>query len=358
MSDWKASASAGISAVRSLPVGEWPDADRKAWAEATRPSVRLKPGGLASHLAPVSQEDFARRYGAFLGFLQRRGLLNRDAAAGAQVTPETVALYVEELQQRVRSGTVWNCIYKLRRATGLINPQIEMAWLLEIERDIALTVQPRSKFDRVVLISRPVEAGLTLITEAQQFAENDFERAKGIRNGLMIVVLALCPMRIKNFAALEIGRTFRQVNGSWWITIPKAETKTKKPEERRIPKRFNDVIAGYLKESRPLLMKQGKQTHMLWISSQTGVKYTTKNLGTLISKITFQTLGVDVSPHLFRTSAATTSAILGGQTPHLASGVLGHNDPRVTHQHYVRTTGVQAATIFGKIISELRQPKK
>lgn len=45
-------------------------------------------------------------------------------------------------------------------------------------------------------------------------------------------------------------------------------------------------------------MKPGKQTNVLWISSRTGVKYTTKNLGTLISKITFQTLGVNVSPHL------------------------------------------------------------
>lgn len=154
MSDRKISKCAVSGAVRSLPVCEWPGADQNAWAEVIRPSVRLKPGGSASHLAPISQEDFARRYGAFLGSLQRKGLLRRDAAAGVQVTPENVALYIEELQRRVCSGTVWNCIYKLRRATELINPQLETAWLLEIERDIALTVQPRSKFDRVVLINR------------------------------------------------------------------------------------------------------------------------------------------------------------------------------------------------------------
>ena len=36
----------------------------------------------------------------------------------------------------------------------------------------------------------------------------------------MIALLAVCPIRLKNFAALEIGRTFREVEGSWWIVLP------------------------------------------------------------------------------------------------------------------------------------------
>ena len=46
--------------------------------------------------------------------------------------------------------------------------------------------------------------------------------------------------------------------------------------------------------------------------------------------------GVDVSPHLFRTAAASTAATCGGNTPHLASAVLHHTDPRVTEKHYNR----------------------
>jgi integrase len=51
-----------------------------------------------------------------------------------------------------------------------------------------------------------------------------------------------------------------------------------------------------------------------------------QNLGTRISKITLETIGVDVSPHLFRTAAATTAALHGTELPHLASAVLGHSD--------------------------------
>jgi hypothetical protein len=37
------------------------------------------------------------------------------------------------------------------------------------------------------------------------------------RDGLLIALLAYCPIRLKNFAALEIGRSFVNVYGKWWI---------------------------------------------------------------------------------------------------------------------------------------------
>jgi hypothetical protein len=60
------------AAPRSLPIGEWPEADRAAWEKACRPGQRLKSGGSASYLAEASRQDFASRYGAFLGFLHVR----------------------------------------------------------------------------------------------------------------------------------------------------------------------------------------------------------------------------------------------------------------------------------------------
>ena len=87
----------------------------------------------------------------------------------------------------------------------------------------------------------------------------------------------------------------------------------------------------------------------------TGQPMTKKNLGTLISKITLETLGVDVSPHLFRTAAATTAATYGSSTPHLASGILGHTDPRVTEEHYNRATTVNAAKTYAALIQQYQE---
>jgi integrase len=336
---------------RSLPVNEWPDADRRAWEDACRPGARLKPGGAASYLAPVSREDFAKRYGAFLGFLQRTGRLDRSAALAARVTSSNVEAYITELTVRVRSVTVWNCIYKLRRAAELLAPTADFSWLAEIEKDLALVVEPRSKFDRLVFTGRLVEAGLTLVAEAEAFAHSDLARARGMRNGLMIALLALCPIRPKNFAALEIGQTFKEIHGRWWIALPGISTKSRRPDERPVPAQLNRCIDLYLSQSRPVLFGSRPPTNALWISSTTGKPLTEKNIGTLISKITFETLGVDVSPHLFRTAAASTAAAYGGKMPHLASALLNHTDPRVTEEHYNRASSVTASKIYAEIIN-------
>jgi hypothetical protein len=38
-------------------------------------------------------------------------------------------------------------------------------------------------------------------------------RAYQVRNGLMVALLAFCPIRRKNFAALEVGRSFIKIKG-------------------------------------------------------------------------------------------------------------------------------------------------
>ena len=140
-------------------------------------------------------------------------------------------------------------------AATLLNPKVDFSWLAEIEKDLALVMAPRSKFPRVVLSERLVEAA-TLVTEAEKYGKRAFERAKGIRNGLVIALLATSPIRIKNFAALEVGNTFKEVQGNWWISLPYKSTKTKTSDERPIPEFLNRAIDLYLREARPVLMRR------------------------------------------------------------------------------------------------------
>jgi integrase len=56
---------------------------------------------------------------------------------------------------------------------------------------------------------------------------------------------------------------------------------------------------------------------------------------------------------LFRTAAATTAAAYGGDTPNLASALLNHTDPRVTEEHYNRTSSMTASKIYTGIITGL-----
>ena len=81
----------GKEKVRSrLLMDLWPEADRRAWRDACQPAARLKRGGAAGHLKPVSRDGYAEHYSYFLGSVARRGLLETDAPPAANVTPENV----------------------------------------------------------------------------------------------------------------------------------------------------------------------------------------------------------------------------------------------------------------------------
>jgi integrase len=276
-----------------------------------------------------------------------------DDVAG-RVTSDNVRDFVAELYVRVRSVTVWNSVYKLRRAAQLIAPAADFGWLIEIEKDIALTVIPRSKSDRLVLTERLVEAGLTLIQEAETFGKTPLARAAGVRNGLLIALLALHPIRIKNFAALSIGDTFVKVGDRWWLHTPAENTKSHRIDERQVPEFVTEVVNRYVETHRPLLCG-GAQHPALWVSSTTGRQLTTKNLGTLISKITREAIGVDVCPHLFRTAGASTAAIYGGDRPHLASALLNHRGQRITEEHYNRASNISAGEEYALIAQFYRE---
>jgi len=339
------------SKVRSLPLACWPEVDRNAWNTACLPATRLRRGGVAGHLKPITRDDLARRYGYFLDFLARRGLLRSDVEVAANVTADNVDAYISELNGRVGSVTVHGSIFKLRRAAQFIAPARDFAWLVDIERDLAFAMQPRSKFNRMVMAEVLAEAGLTLIHEAESSPNlPEFARACQVRNGLMVALLAFCPIRRKNFAALEIGRSFVQIHGKWWIVLSAAETKENRPDERPVDELLTPVIDRYLGQHRPVLARTDNPPSALWLSSTDGRPMSYVQVGVVIKTNTLATVGVDVSPHLFRTSAASTVATRSGDNPNLASALLHHTHPSVTNTNYNRATCLTAAESLRQIV--------
>ncbi len=337
----------------SLPFDLWPEADRNAWNAACQPAARLKRGGVAGHLKQVTRDDHARHYGCFLGFLDRRGLLRSDEPAAANLTPDNVDSYLVELKGRVASTTLYGSICKLRRAAQYIALGRDFTWLAEIGKDLALVMRPRSKFDRLVLTEVLVEAGLTLIHEAEHSRSmTKLARAYRVRNGLMVALLALCPIRRKNFAALEIGRSFVKIRGIWWIVLSASETKENRVDERPIDELLTPVIERYLGQYRPVLARSDNGPSALWLSANAGCPITDKQVAHVIKMSTLSTVGVDVSPHLFRTSAASTAATHGGENPHLGSALLHHTHPSVTNANYNRATSLSAAENFRQIVRQ------
>jgi integrase len=166
----------------------------------------------------------------------------------------------------------------------------------------------------------------------------------------MVALLALCPIRLKNFVALEIGRSFVEIRGRWWIVLTAAETKEKRPDERPINELLTPVIDRYLGQHRPVLARADNPPPALWLSSTHGVRLSYVQVGRVIKMTTLATVGVAVSPHLFRTSAASTVATRCGENPYLGSALLHHTHPGLTNTHYNRATSLTAAESLRQIV--------
>jgi integrase len=342
--------------ARLLPLEFWPEADQHAWAIACQPARRLKRGGAAGHLKPVTRNDHECHYGNFLGFLDRCGLLRHDGPAAANVTAENVDAYLAELKTRVSPMTVHGSICKLRRAAKYMAPERDFGWLLEIGKDLALVAVPRSKFDRLVLTEVLLEAGLTIIQEAENSPKmTKLACANQVRNGLMLALLSLCPIRRKNFAALEIGRTLVKTRGTWWIVLPADETKERRADERPIDELLTSFIDRYISDHRPVLAQSHRASSMVWLSSRKGMPISDKGMAQVIRQSTLSTVGVAIGPHLFRTSAASSTAVLGRENPDLASALLHHADPSITNTHYNRATSLRAGEDFRQIVRQYQK---
>jgi hypothetical protein len=342
------------NAVRSLPLHQWPEVDRLAWAAACRPAERFKRGGAACHMRDITRRDLARRYGYFLDHVRRAGGDLNTGAAGL-VTPNRVERFIVELKARVSSVTVHGSIYKLRRMAQLLAPSGDYTWLSEIEKDLELVMEPKSKVNRLVYSNIIAQAGLTLMVEADAAKHRTaLARARPFRNGLMIALLGFHPIRLKNFAALELGRTFVKVKNNWWIALQASETKEKRSDERQVDDCLIPWIARYLAVHRPVLARGNDAPAALWLSSNDGNAMTYLAVEKVVSTTTLETIGVDISPHLFRFAGVSTCAVRAGDRPFLGSALLHHIDPAIT-QGYNLATSLSANQSFTELIKSLRR---
>jgi integrase len=339
-----------LDKVKTCPVSDWPTADREALKRACVAGQRLKPGGAAARMKPSTRASLVRAYGYLLDFCRGNGLLDLDAEAGAHVTPEIIDAFVCELHNRVGSVTSASYIGKIRRVATILAPERNFAWLSEIEADLRYEARPRPKYHRIVSSDRLRALGLDLIGRGETNTYlTDLACARLVRDGLMIALLALCPIRLRNFAELRIGRQIRRIGETWWIILEAAETKSGRPDERPVPEILTAQIDHWLECWRPLFLEPGDA---FWPSTKGGsLAYT--YVGQIITETTLRELGVAVSPHLFRDCAVYTVAIAAGDRMGIASALLQHTDPRTTEKYYNKGASLDAVRRYQKILDQL-----
>jgi hypothetical protein len=296
--------------VRACPLCDWPTADRAAWERACVAAQRLRPGGAAARMKRSTQTSLLRSYGYLLDFCRRCGIFDKNAEPAGHVTPEFIDAFVHDLHDRVGSVTRASYIGKIRRIATILAPGRDLLWLGDIEGDLRY------------------EAELIRRGETSNYL-TDLARARLVRDGLMIALLSLCPIRLRNLAELCVGRQLRRIGETWWIILDGAETKSRRPDERPVPGIVAAHIDCWLEHWRTLFRKPDDAC---WSSTKGGpLAYT--YVGHIITETTRRELGVAVNPHLFRDCAVYTVATTAGDRMGIASGLLQHTDQRTVEKH-------------------------
>jgi integrase len=291
-----------------------------------------------------------RAYGYLLEFCHRNGLLDQDAEAGAHVSPEIIDAFVNHLHGRVGSVTRASYIGKIRRIAQILAPGRDLAWLGEIEADLRYAARPRPKYHRIVSSERLLVLGLELIRRGETSDHlTDLGRARLVRDGVMISLLALCPIRLRNLAELCLGRQLRRVGETWWIILEANETKTGHPDERPVPGIVAEAIERWLGHWRSVFHPSDDS---FWPSIKGGaLAYTF--VGHIITETTRKELGVAVNPHLFRDCAVYTVAINAGHRMGIASGLLQHANQRSVDKYYNKGASLEAVRRYQQILDQL-----
>jgi integrase len=336
--------------VKTCPLSDWPTADRSEWERACVAGQRLKPGGAVARMKPSTRTSLLRAYGYLFDFCRINGLLNQKAEAGAHMTPEIIDAFLRDLHGRVGSVTRASYIGKIRRIARILAPRHDFAWLGEVEADLRYEARPRPKYHRIVSSERLLALGLELISRGETSGHlTDLARARLVRDGLMVALLALCPIRLRNFAELRIGRQIRRIGETWWIILEAAETKSGRPDERPIPGILTDALQRWVDQWRPVFHPSNEA---FWPSIKGGsLAYT--YVGQIITETTLRELRVAVNPHLFRDCAVYTVATVAGDRMGIASGFLQHTDPRTTEKDYNKGASVGAVRRYQQILDEL-----
>jgi len=301
-------------------------------------------------MKPTTRMSLIRPYGYLLDFCRQNGLFDPNAEAGAHVIPKIINAFVRELHHRVGSVTRASYLGKIRRIATILAPRRDLAWLSEIETDLHYEARPRPKHHRIVSSDRLLALGLELIRRGETISHlTDLARARLVRDGLMIALLAVCPIRLRNFAELCIGRQMRRIGENWWIILEADETKSGRPDERPVPEIVTAHIDHWLERWHPLFLEPGDA---FWPSTKGGpLAYT--YVGQIITETTLRELGVAVSPHLFRDCAVHTVAIAAGDRMGVASGLLQHTDQRTTEKHYNKGASLGAVRRYQQILDKL-----
>jgi integrase len=278
-------------------------------------------------------------FGKLLTILQEKGSLAGCTGIGDIVTePHLIALVEHMEASGLTTNTQINYLTGIALAARILSPKADWGWVQTgINRLRALARRSRSLVSHAGISSADLlSIGKQRFREAWGDATaSDIDRAVRARDGLILALLSLRPLRRSTFARLRLGEHILFDGDDVRIHIPARQTKGgKRPYDAPWPDTLKEELFCYIDMVRPVLLA-GHVAHAddpaagsaLWVSKK-GTMLTADAIYRQVRKLTGQALGKAINLHKFRNRATSTLAIHEPEQINLAQAVLGHSDPR------------------------------
>jgi hypothetical protein len=336
---------------RGLVLHNWPEPDRIAWAEAVAKGDIFDGRGPAAHWATTTRNAVIAAYGRWLGFIAASEPLALAAHPVDRLTVERLAHYLDHLAKTAGSVGRHMFLAKLRDAIRVMFPAQTPPHLPRLVAGLERECQPRSLAARVVTTPRLTALSKKLMKQAVG-TDGKINDVVSFRDGLMIGLLALRPVRRRTFSLIQAHTHLCQLGHEWRLIFEGSETKSGRPFAASVPEWIVPFLEHYLREIRPMF-RAANYHDGLWASTK-GRPLTDGAIYRIITDRTRDAFGQPVNPHLFRACAATTIALLDPGRIGIARDLLAHVSLVTTHSHYNKASSIAASRLYAGILAEMR----
>lgn len=341
--------------LKHLPDHLWPDADRQAFDRAfEKGDIFDETAGCGVHLSEGTKTFVEMVYRRWLGFITARHPGDLDIEPGKRLTRERIEQFVTDLEPTYRSTSILATIGGLHHAARLIEPDCDWTWLKAIVRGLSARAEPIDRFDRLVPPWQTFDLGLELMDSAPTFTRTD-HRARELRyrDGLIIALISLWPIRRRSLAALSIDRHVMSDSDGFTLLVYREDTKSWRDQSCRLPGQLTGYLQHYLDDIRPKLLRHHHHC-ALWVSYQGGI-LTDGQIYAMVRRRIEDRFGKAMCLHDFRRAAATFLAIEAPEKIGLVPGILHHTSPDVADRHYNLARSTEASRRHGSTIAHLRK---
>jgi len=340
--------------IKHLPLDQWPQTDHEAFLKVyALGDIFDDTAGPGVHLADGTRGHIEMVYRRWLGFLNNHHQAALLLPPADRITLHHIRGFIEELNVTNRTTSILAVIDKLHLGARLIAPSQDWSWLKNIVRGLEAHAIPNDRFERLVPPWQTFDLGIELMNSAVDLVRRD-HRAREIqyRDGLIIALLSLWPIRRRSLSALTVGHHVEIDADGITLLLLAQDTKSKRPESFRLHEPLLSSMEVYLSEIRPRLLGQNHHDG-LWASYRNR-PLTSCQLYSIVRQRTAEHFAKSMCLHDFRRAAVTFLAMDAPDKVGLIPGVLQHTSADVSDQHYNLARSTMASKRHAATFANIR----